>query len=56
MHLINVLMYFDCWCYVALSHGAVVWSALCECVFSDLTHLPRTFISQYMYVKVPYYY
>ena len=39
LYLIDILMYCDCKCSVALPHGAVGWSALCDVVFSDHTHL-----------------
>ena len=33
-------MYCDCKCSVALSRGVVGWSALCDMVLPDNTHLP----------------
>ena len=34
-----LLKYCCCGCYVALPHGAVVWSAVFDCGIHDHTHL-----------------
>ena len=31
------------WCLVALTHGVVGWSAMCDCGISDPTHLLSTY-------------
>ena len=37
--LIVCLMSCDCWCSMAPPHSAIGWSAVCDCVFLDQTHL-----------------
>ena len=37
--LFDFLVSCDCYCSVALSHGALSWYAVCDCVFPDHTHL-----------------
>ena len=32
-------MSFHCSCAVALPHGDVGWSAVCDCLFPDHTHI-----------------
>ena len=34
---LQMLCYYKC--SVALPHGAMAWSAVCDCVFPDHTHL-----------------
>ena len=38
-------MFCDCYCAVALPHGAVDWSVVCECGIPDHTHV-LVFISE----------
>ena len=39
LNLFVFLVSCDCYCYLSLSRGMVGWSAVCDCVFSDHTHL-----------------
>ena len=32
--LLCLSLWCDCYCYVALPHGAVAWSAVCDCGIS----------------------